>query len=112
MLAVEILVTALYYLIRKEMTARSSVCVDARGAHVSSFGSGKRELLLSGRFGVEVQAILFFGSGLRLTVGLLRLANFEKYEQSVNKAKIIFQNNIYQNILKNTCKKPLEKWRK
>ena len=112
MLAVEILVTALYYLIRKEMTARSFVCVDARGAHVSSFGSGKRELLLSGRFGVEVQAILFFGSGLRLTVGKIKKDNFEKYEQNVNKTKIILQNNIYQNILKNACKNTLKKWRK
>jgi len=68
---------------------------------------GRRELLLSGCFGVEVQAILFFGAGLRLTVGLLRLAIFEKYEQNMNKAKIIFQNNIYQNILKNTCRNTL-----
>ena len=36
----------------------------------------------------------------------------EIYEQNMNKVKIVYRNNIYQNILKNTCKTTPEKWRK
>jgi len=47
-----------------------------------------------------------------MSAGLLELSFFEIYEQNMNRAKIAYQNNIYQNILKNTCKTTPEKWRK
>ena len=73
---------------------------------------GKRELLLSGCFGVEVQAILLFWPEFAVTVGLLKLLFLRKYEQIMNRDKKVYQNNIYQNILKNTCKTTPWKWRK
>ena len=73
---------------------------------------GKRELLLSGCFGVEVQAILLFWPGFAVAVGLLKLVFLGKHEQNMNETKKVYQNNIYQNILKNTCKNTPWKWRK
>ena len=47
-----------------------------------------------------------------MNAGLLRLGYFEKYEQNMDMPEIVFLNNIYQNILKNTCIITPEKWRK
>ena len=47
-----------------------------------------------------------------MAAGLLSDAFFENYEQNMNMAEKVYQNNIYQNILKNTCKNTIEKWRK
>ena len=47
-----------------------------------------------------------------MNAGLLRFGYFEKYEQNMNRSEKVFQNNIYQNILKNARIITPEKWRK
>ena len=86
--------------------------MDARGAHVSSFGSWQTGAALSGCFGAEIQAISWTGSGFGMNAGLLRLGYLGKQEQIMNMPEKVFLNNIYQNILKNACIITPKKWRK
>ena len=79
---------------------------------MSSFGSWQTGVHLSGCFGAEIQTISWTGPGFGMNAGLLRFGYFEKYEQNMNMPEIVFLNNIYQNILKNTYIIALEKWRK
>ena len=61
---------------------------------------GRRELLLSGRFGAEIQAISWTGPGFGMNAGLLKLGYLGKYEQNMNMPEKVFLNNNFQNILK------------